>query len=483
MSVAQLRNPSPSDESTDQATGEPAFDWRACWYPVAFSQDLPRDRPYGFSLYDEPLVLFFDDAGAPVCLRDRCPHRAARLSDGQLVEGRIECLYHGWQFDGTGRCRHIPQLPEQMQIPPKTCVRDYRVLERQGIVWLWAGESEAADPALLPLTPGLDSPGVFRVDFQMDLPYDQSYLIENIIDVAHIHIAHDGVRGGGLRSLAKPLEFDIQDSSMEGIRSGFRTLGRSGSPGTSQLKGALVEFVAPNLIRYTSAYRNPELMAGLALYSIPFGKSRCRLLYRKYSNFLSWRERWKPRWLEHWTQCLILEQDMGVVVGQYEEIERAEQDLRQLWFPLKTSDRLVIEYRRWLDTYGANLPFYRGFASAKPAEESTQLTPPPGWQIRSAYPCLRVLLQDPAPGRGYPKGPMGRRGPVCRRRHCRRRDAPFRGLGDDGPALVGGRRRPERSGASIPIGKYPPSALAARISPLQAAAPGTGKSRGNSGLP
>ena len=124
-----------------------------------------------------------------------------------------------------------------------------------------------------------------------------------------------------------------------------------------------MEFIAPNLIRYASKYADPELVAGLDLYALPMGKGRCRLLYRKYSNFTGWRERIKPRWLEHQTQCLILEQDMNVVVGQHEEIERAGKPLRDLWLPIKTSDRLVVEYRKWLDRYGANLPFFRGFAS------------------------------------------------------------------------------------------------------------------------
>ena len=50
-----------------------ALNWRNCWYPVAFLQDLPRDRPTGFTLYDEPLMLYFDGSGQPVCLQDRCP--------------------------------------------------------------------------------------------------------------------------------------------------------------------------------------------------------------------------------------------------------------------------------------------------------------------------------------------------------------------------------------------------------------------------
>ena len=103
----------------------------------------------------------------------------------------------------------------------------------------------------------------------------------------------------------------------------------------------------------------------MELFSLPSGKGRCRLLYRKYSNFTSWRERLKPRWLEHLTQCTILEQDMRVVVGQHAQTESLQRPLRDLWLPLRSSDRLVVEYRRWLDRFGGDLPFYRGFETAK----------------------------------------------------------------------------------------------------------------------
>jgi phenylpropionate dioxygenase-like ring-hydroxylating dioxygenase large terminal subunit len=351
--------------------------------PVSFIDDLARDKPLGFSIYDEPFVLFFDESGNAVCLQDRCPHRAARLSDGHVVGGRIECFYHGWQYDGSGRCRHIPQLAPSTAIPSKACVRNFPVAVRQGIVWMWPGDAASADETKIPTTSDLDAPGVFRVDFQMDLPYDQTYFIENVIDVAHIHIAHDGMRGGGLRALAKPMRFDVRTNDITGIVSAFRTIGLDDAEGVvASAEGeARVEFVAPNLIRYTSVYKNSSLIAGLALYSIPFGKSRCRMLYRKYSNFFSSRERWKPRWLEHWTQCLILEQDMSVVIGQYEGIERSEQELRRLWMPLDTSDRLVVEYRRWLDRFGASLPFYRGFRTARREDEVSGRTPAPRGRV------------------------------------------------------------------------------------------------------
>jgi hypothetical protein len=36
--------------------------------------------------------------------------RLAKLSEGQIMDGNLECLYHGWQFNGSGTCVKIPQV-------------------------------------------------------------------------------------------------------------------------------------------------------------------------------------------------------------------------------------------------------------------------------------------------------------------------------------------------------------------------------------
>jgi phenylpropionate dioxygenase-like ring-hydroxylating dioxygenase large terminal subunit len=337
---------------------------------VALVEDLPRDRPTGFSIHDARFVLFRDNEGTLGCLHDRCPHRAARLSDGQLIDGRLECLYHGWQFDAGGRCVGIPQLPRESAIPARACAASYAVVERQGIVWVWPGESAEAEAEEIPVIPALDRPGFTTIDFMMDLPYGQPYLVENIIDIAHIHIAHDGIRGGGKRELAAPLQFSVLENSVRGIHSTFASVGDGTPREGPSLRGARVAFVAPNLVWYESDYVDDARASGLALYSLPLSESRCRLIYRAYSNFPRWRDRVTPRATQHWTQCTILEQDMRVVMGQSDEIERGDVPLRDLWLPIKSSDALVIQYRKWLDEHGSSMPSGRGFATVRPAHAS-----------------------------------------------------------------------------------------------------------------
>ena len=95
--------------------GSNAFDWRNQWYPVHFARDLPEGQPQRVYIFDEPIVLLKrpGDQGV-VALRDRCPHRAAALSEGRMMpDGQLQCAYHGWSFDGeSGICTNIPQVPQ-----------------------------------------------------------------------------------------------------------------------------------------------------------------------------------------------------------------------------------------------------------------------------------------------------------------------------------------------------------------------------------
>lgn len=61
---------------------------RSRWYAVAFNNDIGKDpKPYGISVFDEPLVLYRDAGGALQCVSDLCPHRAAKLSEGMVSTG------------------------------------------------------------------------------------------------------------------------------------------------------------------------------------------------------------------------------------------------------------------------------------------------------------------------------------------------------------------------------------------------------------
>ena len=83
-----------TDSKTEQQTNQlPAFDWRNQWYPVHFARDLPEGKPQRVYIFDEPIVLLKRPGEqVVVALRDRCPHRAAALSQGRMTpDGQLQC--------------------------------------------------------------------------------------------------------------------------------------------------------------------------------------------------------------------------------------------------------------------------------------------------------------------------------------------------------------------------------------------------------
>ena len=337
------------------------FDWKNCWYPVTFVQDFPSDRPYSFSIYNQPLVLFQDQTGELICLTDRCSHRAAKLSDGQIIDGKIECLYHGWQFGSQGECVHIPQLDPNGKIPKAACIQSYKTVKRQGIIWVWLGDSEIANVEQIPTVPYIDQPNLFRVDTVSDLPIDQTHLIENAVDPAHVYISHDRTESVK-REDAQPLIMEIVSTSVKGIEGRYRLLN------VPQMPWVKLEFIAPHLVLY---YFGNRLI--LTIYMVPLAPGRSRILIRRSRNSSARWFKLKPRWLEHLRQNKVLEEDLYFIKAQEDFINQSGQTIKQTYLPLKTADVLVMAYRKWLDQFGSELPHYQGYMTAQHDRNRTEV--------------------------------------------------------------------------------------------------------------
>jgi phenylpropionate dioxygenase-like ring-hydroxylating dioxygenase large terminal subunit len=64
-------------------------------------------------------VVWTDGDGELRAARDVCPHRRAPLSAGAVVDGMLRCAYHGWDYDGTGRCTPLPAAGPGGRIPSR----------------------------------------------------------------------------------------------------------------------------------------------------------------------------------------------------------------------------------------------------------------------------------------------------------------------------------------------------------------------------
>ncbi|MDX2214209.1 MAG: aromatic ring-hydroxylating dioxygenase subunit alpha [Oculatellaceae cyanobacterium bins.114] len=164
-------------------TKQPVF--QRFWYPVIPMQQL-ADGPQAFELLGQPIVVWLDAEGNPAAVRDRCCHRTAKLSLGKVIDGKLACAYHGWEFNGTGACVHVPQSKDG-SISPSYKVTAYHCTERYGYAWVCLGEPLTDIPAIAEAT----DPS-FRLIHEFYEPWACAGLrvMENELDLAHPTFVH-----------------------------------------------------------------------------------------------------------------------------------------------------------------------------------------------------------------------------------------------------------------------------------------------------
>jgi phenylpropionate dioxygenase-like ring-hydroxylating dioxygenase large terminal subunit len=146
MSNTRLKNETKVPEIARQLPAGLELGLRNYWYPVLRSEQLPADRPLGFKALNEALVAWRDAAGRPNVVRDKCPHRGVKLSAGRILNGDLQCAWHGLRFNGAGECTLIPWEPETSPLLKEACTRGYPTQELGGWIWTYIGESDKFAP-------------------------------------------------------------------------------------------------------------------------------------------------------------------------------------------------------------------------------------------------------------------------------------------------------------------------------------------------
>ncbi|KAE8653476.1 hypothetical protein Csa_007178 [Cucumis sativus] len=196
-----LRTAMASDVVTSERpeVEEEKFDWFAEWYPVMPVCDLDKKVPIGKKVLGLDLVVWWDrNENAWKVFDDSCPHRLAPLSEGRIDQwGRLQCVYHGWCFNGSGDCKFIPQAPPDgppVHSSKKACVAIYPTTVQNGILWFWPNSDPKFKDIILekepPFIPELDDPSYVKLEGNRDMAYGYEILIENLMDPAHVPYAH-----------------------------------------------------------------------------------------------------------------------------------------------------------------------------------------------------------------------------------------------------------------------------------------------------
>jgi len=168
------------------------------WYVILESKELKKNKPLRVMRFNEQLSLWRDENNEVCCISDKCCHRGVSLSCGRIVNGKIECPFHGFLYDKSGIVNVIPANGRNRPVPENMKVKSYKTFEGYGFIWLWWGENSKIS----------EEPFFFKElnDFSYSGLKDHwnvhySRAIENQLDVVHLPFVHRTTIGRGNKTL------------------------------------------------------------------------------------------------------------------------------------------------------------------------------------------------------------------------------------------------------------------------------------------
>lgn len=193
-----------------------SFAPRNAWYVVGFAHEIGRSL-IGRTVVKTPLAIYRKQDGALVALDGRCPHRHFPLAKSCLEGDVVRCGYHGFAFGPDGQCVDIPS---QQHTPRAYRVPTYPIVEHGLWAWVWVGDPDKADPALLPALAeiGLEGEGlVGHTMFFHEVGCRYQLLNDNLFDLSHLAFLH-GTSIGTAENATTPEELARRPGFVSSIR-------------------------------------------------------------------------------------------------------------------------------------------------------------------------------------------------------------------------------------------------------------------------
>lgn len=320
------------------------------YHPITFTEKIPYDKPVGLKVLRKNIVVWRSSKDIHV-MEDRCPHRNAKLSVGKILEDRIECGYHGWQFGSKGTCMVVPQA-KQGQLIPKSCnIRSFPSVVKNGI--LYAQMDPLNKFYSIADMESFDPKDHFVTDYLLEANYDFWIQIENLMDPAHIHFVHDGFQGDSAKAkYIRMSELKVSDTSLEAMFSHDDIL----------VPDIHIKYSAPNVVDVSIFNRDKEVIRRNIIHVTPIEAGKCRVLFRDvaYKKYLAptggFAERLlQKQFIEESYQVLnlnvveqIMQQDIDILESQQENTGtglKSYLETRQIL--LTDSDGLIQAFRKW----------------------------------------------------------------------------------------------------------------------------------------
>ena len=210
------------------------------WYPVLESSALKK-KSLGIKRFGQNWVVWRDASGAPKLLSATCPHRGASLAGGRIIEGEIECPWHGFRFDGEGVCQLMPCEGSEARIPRAMNLSAEVIRERHDMIWMWWGDEQTRYPEIpffddIPAGPGFTESSYI-------LPYHYSRMIETNLDLHHTPFVHGNIIPVGTRMM----DFESHSEGDRIYSSGSLVKEKSLARGDTKGMPFRADLILPNL--------------------------------------------------------------------------------------------------------------------------------------------------------------------------------------------------------------------------------------------
>lgn len=295
------------------------------WTPVLPLADMDQ-QVQGLELAGERLVAFRLGDGNWQVLMDRCPHRGAALSLGEVTaDGFLQCRYHGWRFDGTGQCRKVPFNELNEAALAKIHATAIPCRELAGCLWVFTGTEVVGEPALPEQLQG--SPRQFGT-YSQDWSAHWTRAVENFIDFTHPPYAHRDTIGAYSYDFAErggTAEVVVEEHAAGMTMTNFMGQRRH---------GFRAEWYAPNMTQLHFGPGN-----ALHVYSIPLDAARTRVLTVRAlpagEDSVAWSRRAAA--VDHH----ILDEDRRIVESQPGDVADADDEISV------ATDAPTVSFRRW----------------------------------------------------------------------------------------------------------------------------------------
>ena len=159
------------------------------WYFLVTRQAVEKSKLREQTWMGQNIVIWCDERGRISVAKSVCPHLGSQLgpaAGGRVVDGRLVCPFHGFQYDADGQCVATPSAA-----PARSAqLSVFETRELNGLIFAWWGMGGRPPQWHLPAEPP-DAGEWSNIQIRtVRFPGHPQETSENSVDIAHLSYVH-----------------------------------------------------------------------------------------------------------------------------------------------------------------------------------------------------------------------------------------------------------------------------------------------------